>query len=803
MNQEPVEFLLPKLLNEKSSAIDNIIGFKKPLRDYQRSAIYKILEIEKTRHVKISPEINKKLYPKNNGVSFLKNNSLYKDLEIESMVITTDACVLSEPYGSGKTIIALGVLLSRPKVQAFYEKMNRLVGYSDHYGRNVASFSYNACHICNKGRMNVNDKLLAKTFPFPSHCIGEHQYNYTSNEVYRKIKTIFPCSMICVGNTVLLQWEEKIKEYTSLTFYTIKDVKTLREFIANFKSIMSTYDIILIRNGMVSGEIYLHDEDPTNAKQIRPILSIVSKFMNRESITCQWGIYDDYDTNICGDNMKEINSLFKLYISATLNLPKHKTKKFSSYRDNLSTHKTAEDHILYESIVSIEETAKDPLLVHFNVKSEENYIKESNNLPIYHIYRCTYKNPSDTYMSLLGAMGTDDAKNIMEALNGDAIQTAALSLGVTAEPDAGSIFQKVLEKEWEKYETACYTLSTLEKVRNFISTLPKEYDAKGTEKSYSLDGLDRIRRKIIKSIRQKNTLYSQHIPYYSDRLHNLLDEMESINLEIKKQVGEIINRVKENIKMGDCPVCCCPFEDIIITKCCNLTICGACLKGSFWVRIGNNNNITGKCANCKKDLNMSKDIVYVTHGMDLKSLAVYNPDEVKPEEPAILLTPQTIAPIDKNPKLQALYEIIYGRTPENCSKLDYNISNLMPGIRDVPCVSKVRKVLLFAGFNETLLLVRDFCNKHKIQTFLLQGTYSQMYNILDQFKNCEVTSVLLVNSNQNCSGMDIQYATDLVFFHKICNTHIEGQVAGRMQRVGRTENFNIYYLLYNNEIALM
>lgn len=63
--------------------------------------------------------------------------------------------------------------------------------------------------------------------------------------------------------------------------------------------------------------------------------------------------------------------------------------------------------------------------------------------------------------------------------------------------------------------------------------------------------------------------------------------------------------------------------------------------------------------------------------------------------------------------------------------------------------------------------------------------------------------VLLVNSNENCAGMNIQFCTDIVFMHKIHNEHIEAQVSGRAQRVGRKFNLNIYFLLYKNEDIYM
>ena len=71
--------------------------------------------------------------------------------------------------------------------------------------------------------------------------------------------------------------------------------------------------------------------------------------------------------------------------------------------------------------------------------------------------------------------------------------------------------------------------------------------------------------------------------------------------------------------------------------------------------------------------------------------------------------------------------------------------------------------------------------------------------VVEQVKNR--ATVLLVNSSQGCAGLNMQCATDLVFFHKILDTNIEEQVCGRAQRIGRVCNLGLHYLLYNNEQA--
>ena len=114
---------------------------------------------------------------------------------------------------------------------------------------------------------------------------------------------------------------------------------------------------------------------------------------------------------------------------------------------------------------------------------------------------------------------------------------------------------------------------------------------------------------------------------------------------------------------------------------------------------------------------------------------------------------------------------------------------------DRPLVEK-KKVIVFANYGETLSIVRD--QLPVSMTMILQGTARQMSVQLQEFKNND-TSVLLINSQKHCAGINIQFASDLVFFHKIINPALEAQVEGRIQRPGRKFSANIHYLLYNTE----
>ncbi len=112
----------------------------------------------------------------------------------------------------------------------------------------------------------------------------------------------------------------------------------------------------------------------------------------------------------------------------------------------------------------------------------------------------------------------------------------------------------------------------------------------------------------------------------------------------------------------------------------------------------------------------------------------------------------------------------------------------------------MRKVLVFANYNETLNLIEDALATNEIAYLRLGGTAQDKAKTIEKFR--QSGRVLLINSREQCAGMNLEFATDLVYFHKILNKHLEAQVAGRGQRIGRKYNLRIHYLSYKNEVAL-
>lgn len=768
---------------EKDIEAEDPPSFKKPLFDFQRREVKRILDIESKRYFATNP------------------NKAYNEVNAgDPMIVLSSACRMASPFGSGKSITVLAVIASR-KPSPVYVTNSSIIDVTKH--GQYRSHRYHG---------------------------DVREFHGFQHEIHRKFRGVLNCSIIVVGTAVFKQWIDCIKDFTNLKVFAVKDFHSLKQFYELYKSErINNYDIILIKNGTVTsnfrvdGEIDLKE----GSGSIRPILNVVNLIFNGRA--CQWLVYDDFDTIRIPAGTRSLNGLFTIYISTS-------NKTDSSHgldNGSLKVYDTIEEMAADYSDPLITRVVYDTVLnTNFCVMSNKSFIENSVNLPIFKVFDCVYVNPDNKYIQLLGVMGTENANAIMEGLNADAIKTVAEAAGISADPTASSIFQKILDGEFEKYEMDCLILSVLDVFENTYKTLYAQFEVHRSDE-HSETERERISKEIItlakswkKNKKSKDAEESSDAPvenaqrtitfekmetiikYSSRSIIEIITELRAKYTELKTRDGRAIDNVKENLRESECASCLDQLDDIIIAKCCVVTICGICLKSAFRFRkhidyATNKEKVVGKCPHCLKNVDIEKDLVYVTRGVNIDQLIEATGVE---EEEVTLFEVKKPAIVAEdlykttNPKLRALYDIIKRKAPENSKETSNVIDRLIIGTKDTPVPEDLpKKILLFAGYTETLDKIHQFLHMHNIQKYTLQGSSDEISNIIKSFRLCKEDSVLLVNSNQTCAGLNLQFSTDIVFFHKLIDRHIEAQVAGRAQRVGRVYNLNIWYLLYENE----
>jgi SNF2 family DNA or RNA helicase len=95
--------------------------------------------------------------------------------------------------------------------------------------------------------------------------------------------------------------------------------------------------------------------------------------------------------------------------------------------------------------------------------------------------------------------------------------------------------------------------------------------------------------------------------------------------------------------------------------------------------------------------------------------------------------------------------------------------------------------------------ITNILDNMNVKYAYLKGNEAHILKLLDKYKNTNELNVLLVNSRNYGSGLNLENTTDIIMFHKV-ESETEKQVIGRASRIGRTCPLNVWYLLYDNEI---
>jgi SNF2 family DNA or RNA helicase len=274
----------------------------------------------------------------------------------------------------------------------------------------------------------------------------------------------------------------------------------------------------------------------------------------------------------------------------------------------------------------------------------------------------------------------------------------------------------------------------------------------------------------------------------------MLNTKSKYDIEIKES-SAVIERIKGNIKEGVCQVCALPLENqnTFINKCCGVIICDVC--GVMGNKLRNRGDcVVGKCVNCLVDIKIN-DMIFINRTFNVETLVQSKGDEnesFKEEAKEPVAKPLT--------KLDVLLNIV-----KNIPSIGVNVTDtvkydnsVMDGIHTLPKPTYV-KTIIFASFEESLSNISKQLTESNIKFLKLGGQTSSIHKQVTAFRND--VDILLVNSSLRCAGLNLEFATDVIFYHKIINTSVAAQVICRAQRIGRTSNLQVHELLYDEELC--
>lgn len=682
------------------------------LFEHQRTVVQALLDLENSRSITVNPH----------KVDLEK----YTEYPVS---IETNAMVLAERFGSGKTIEILAFIAFRPIPRALPTKLPS--------GAGNPSFS----------KMFVGRASLIRP------------------------------NAIIVGPSVSAQWLNTINERTTMRCFMVDCYANLKKFADLYRSgRLNTYNIVIIRNAVASGSFdFMSDEGRRQENMIDAVSKITAD-------SC-WSrvFYDDFDVISIPYSAKCLNALFSVYVSSTKNIGKN-------HRDYVRRTDSIEAALNDMRPTIMGALCDVYLFKTFKICCDKRYIDASMQLPFVNAYVYTYENPIDNYVNLLYAMDTDDARAMTEMINGDAMNTAAETLGIKSNSIA-DIFQKILDKKYAVYKRDFKILGHIQQLLEAAKSLPVGEPEWGECRLALLRG---------------------ELPQVYVSSPEFTEHLESLRAEFAKKTEEDllpITRVIDNIKEGECQICRMPLGDfdVFILRCCGLIVCDMCaIRGNKIQkrRIDGADVYQGLCGNCMKPVNPLTDLVFVDKEFDIGT--VLGSCDAIPDDGAVFEEPP--APSKEcnvsNPKHRALIDICSGRTPENGQEFDLNIEGMVQGIQNnYAPADQPRKVILFANYHETLEGYEQLLDDFGIKHLRLCGTYREKAVIVRDFEHM-TSGVLVINSQETCAGLNLQCATDVVFAHKVLNRAVESQSIGRAQRCGRKYNLRVHFLTYAGEARL-
>jgi len=713
------------------------------LTGHQRRNIKAMMDLENTREIYLKGDPMKKRH------------------------IRTCGGRLSEKLGSGKTFIMLGLVLVN-KCPAIHPEL-------------IRPPMYNQFNNTKKSKYMKNESSKFEGF------------GYHFERTYKKYLNT---SIIFVSSGVLVQWEKNIKKHLPNTKYMIIDnVLRLRKFEQEVRK--GTYDkeITVVKNGISTiadikcleenASLFAEEAQATKTPlkkppKTLPIITSITHILDSMQLPCKRLFIDDFDSINIPRTALLPTSLFYWTVSSTNRQPKNDSVSVDStnIKDMLANF-----HPLVSGI-----TENNILHKALNVACIPEYTDHCVSLgkPIFKIYE--FNNPNNNIANVLGAYNLGNAQQVREAINADSPKDAARLANIESSNPL-DMLEKLLGEGKKNYLAACKILKYIKEVKKELPDMPKAKNNKYPEEDIA---------------KLRNNIKSVPIRYKSPPIRDVLDDAELKASEVKHKMGTALDRARESLSAENCTVCYQEMKDsdIIMTKCCNNALCAFC--GFEATGIPKSHNLTGSCSKCRARIGIN-NLIFIGKGFDINAfikpgsemeiveLADKKMAEQPKEEPLEKLE------IQPTTKRGCIMQLVKGKNV-NGRTVDVHIDKLLVGKDHLPAaLEKNKRFIILSNYMEILndLLV-DF-DKEKISALQLQGNSKQKDAIITEFKNHG--KVLLINSERDCAGLNLQFATDLVFCHKILDHNIESQVAGRIQRMGCRHQTYIHYVMYNNEVS--
>lgn len=455
-----------------------------------------------------------------------------------NMTRVTNIGVLSEPFGSGKTLIILGLIIYRQYPT-----------------------------------------------PYIKYAVATNSRDGPDIIVQRKYKNILRPNIIFCGSSVAIQWENAVHKFTNLRCFliiSVHDIKALIRMIENYINKVNTkindYDIIIVKNGLMTSKFKMQGYvEKKNTATKAYIFNVISNICKSYGCTFARLIIDDIDTISIPQNCGTIPSLFTWVVSGSTGIvPMEHPEIPKDF--NLGQFLDYNDY-------NMSKIQSDLVWNIFNISCANKFTELCINCgkPTFYLYE--FSNLNDGTISLIKILDAD----ISEMLNGDAIETAAREAGITTS-SVSEMFKKLLDKEYNLFDK-------LTKYQNYLEYIESN-DLDDIDEIISLSDIQAM-VKVRFNYRNLQTLVRSEIKINKVALEKASVKINRVKQNIAEGVCEICY---SDLQLETCAIskCCgqvlcalCAFKCSRFGQC-NEQFIGICSKCNTKINVNDSFIILGK-----------------------------------------------------------------------------------------------------------------------------------------------------------------------------------------------------------------
>ena len=631
-----------------------------------------------------------------------------------------------------------------------------------------------------------------------------------------------PLTVVAAAANVISQWENETKRFTDLRYFIIENVRSLREFEEMYRrGEVAGLDLVFVKAGRVTTSFVVKGEPPHQGRsKNRSLFEALARVL--EGVPVARLIIDDYDTLRLGSDDCFVPALFTWLVSATRRQTTAKAVLRTGhatveefFRANLSTGFPILGAALDDVINKVFSLHCAPEFVDAHISSTKIG------------FRRVFVRGGQAAAIL---RDLDVPEEIVEMVNADAVGTAALTLGIAAQ-SIGDVINRVVGVHLDKLRHAVRALARVARAREALAAKGGREKNRETIKELRAALKDGSDGEVAGAL----AATAGSSPEVAASLRSLEEWAE----EQRDKHGKTLNRMRDNIREGQCQCCMVPFEKgddaepaYVLAGCCQIIVCEPCITRKEGA---NRKSFIKRCPNCARDIKVETGLVRVGAELDLEAALKDEtvigaaPDE-PPANPAADPEPAEAGaaggplaeakapagdPLDalNNPKLKALIQLMRGEFRKGQAApgpgepaLDClrdvptapYVEGLLDGRRDAPWpLGRGRKFLVFTMHAESTRLVASTCEGLAIPFCILRGTRAQKDEAVRALR--EEVDVMLVTSAKDCGGLNLPFVSHIVFYHRILDRNVEAQVAARGQRLGREGNLEIVTLINEAE----